>query len=207
MNRADLIGLLDGVQATKSNHSYYKNEYNPSGDLERAFRWYFLNRTSYSGIMKHENCYWGYGHKYSMGPDNWPRHLRTVSDKLQGVDLTSDDFETVIDGLPDNSFMFVDPPYYDTDQHKFYNHSFTPKDHERLNDCLKRNTDRLHLLLTYDRHQDVKKMYDWADVISDKQWNYAINRTDDQCNKMKLKDGFRSNRSKGCELFIRNYHV
>ena len=173
----DLIGLLKGVEASKQNHAYYKNEYRPSNDLEKAFRWYYLNRTSYSGIMKPENCYWGYGHKYSMGPDNWPPHLRTVSDKLQGVEIMSADFESVIDGLPDDSFMFVDPPYYDTDQHKFYNHTFTLKDHQRLNDCLKRNSSRLLFLLTYDRHPDVRKMYNWADTVNDKTWNYAISRT------------------------------
>ena len=83
-----LIGLLDGLPASKYLHSYYKSEYQPRTDLERAFRWYYLNRTSYSGIMRPENCYWGFGDKYSMRPENWPPHLRTVSDKLQGVELT-----------------------------------------------------------------------------------------------------------------------
>ena len=65
----DLIDLLDGVPATKKLHSFYKNEYSPTNDLERAYRWFYLNRTSYSGIMRHENCYWGYGPKYSMRPE------------------------------------------------------------------------------------------------------------------------------------------
>ena len=79
-----LVGLLDGLPASKELHTYYKLSYEPSTPLERAFRWYYLNRTSYSGIMRTENCYWGYGDKYSMRPENWPAHLRTVSDKLQG---------------------------------------------------------------------------------------------------------------------------
>ena len=105
-----LIRLLAGVEATKANHTYYKNHYKPTSDLDRAFRWYFLNRTSYSGIMRPENCYWGFKPQYSMPPENWPPHLRTVSDKLQGVALICRDFEEVIDGLPDDCFVFVDPP-------------------------------------------------------------------------------------------------
>ena len=202
-----LINLLDGVEATKRNHEYFKFKYQPTSNLERAFRWYFLNRTSYSGIMRPENCYWGYGPKYSMRPENWPPHLRTVSDRLQNVELTSLDFEHSIDCLPDGAFAFIDPPYYAADQQKFYACTFEHQDHLRLVACLKRNTHRIRFLLTYDEHPDVKKMYAWVDSLSKKQWNYTLNRTDDQRNGVKLKDGFRGVRQKGRELFIRNYHV
>lgn len=203
----DLIELLDGLSATKENHTYYKNVYEPIDDLTRALRWFYLNRTSYSGIMRRENCYWGYGPKYSMSPENWAPHLRTVSDKLQGVNLTSRDFEIVIDSLPQGTFVFVDPPYYSADQQKFYTCTFTPQDHKRLATCLKRNADHIMFLLTYDDHPEVRKLYEWVDSISNKQWNYTINRTDDQRNGFKLKHGFRGVRGKGQELFIRNYHV
>src|SRR6266566_7990279 len=91
----ELAQLLQGESASKARHAYYKNEFKPSNDLERAARWYYLNRTSYSGIMKLENCYWGYGDKYSMRPAGWPRRIFQCSKKLQGVELTNYDFEEV----------------------------------------------------------------------------------------------------------------
>lgn len=200
-----LIDLLDGIPASKELHGYYKDEYRPNTNLERAFRWYYLNRTSYSGIMRPENCYWGFGDKFSMRPENWPPHLRTVSDKLQAIELTARDFEEVIDGLPEGCFVFTDPPYYNADQDKFYNCTFEIKDHERLADCLRRNNGRISFLLTYDDHPDVRSLYNWADLLTSHEWNYTINRTDDQKNGKKSKDGFKSSRSKGQELFIRNY--
>ena len=204
----DLIELLDGVEATKKNHTYYKNEYEPSSDVERAFRWYYLNRTSYSGIMNMQNCYWGYGDKYSMRPENWPAHLRQVSDVLQGVELTSLDFEQVIDGLPDGVFCFVDPPYFNADQDKFYTCSFTRGDHLRLRDVLKRNSERIQFLLTYDNTDEVIELYsDWTRPILDREWNYTIARTDDQKEGKKLADGHKGSRSKGKEAFILNYPV
>ena len=202
----DLITMLDGIRATKENHAYYKNVYKPSNGLERAFRWFYLNRTSYSGIMKPENCYWGYGRKYSMCPENWPAHIRTVSDRLQGAELMSLDFEAVIDALPAGSFAFVDPPYFDSDQKKFYSCPFSEDDHERLAKCLRRNAERLSFLLTYDDHPKLRQMYDWASHVSNKEWNYTINRTDDQKNGVQLKDGFKGARDKGRELFLSNYH-
>lgn len=200
-----LIDLLSGLPATKELHSYYKSEYVPETDIERAFRWYYLNRTSYSGIMRPENCYWGYGDKYSMRPENWPPHLRTVSDKLQGVEITNSDFEETIDNAPNGCFLFVDPPYFNADQAKFYNCTFSEADHERLAGCLERNSDRLLFLLTYDDHISVRWLYSWVESITTQEWNYTINRTDDQRNGKKKEDGFKSTRSKGRELFIRNY--
>ena len=201
----DLIRLLDGVSATRGNHNRIKNEYEPSNELERAFRWFYLNRTSYSGIMRPENCYWGYRDKHSMPPDRWPALLRIASEKLQDVELMAMDFESLIDALPDGCFLFVDPPYYAADQKKFYPCSFVEGDHRRLTDCLRRNSARISFLLTYDDCPEIRGMYSWADSISERQWIYALDRTDDQKNGVNFEDGFRGARKRGRELFIRNY--
>jgi DNA adenine methylase len=82
-----LIASLHGEQALKERHTYYKHEFIPQNDLERAQRWFYLNRTSYSGIMNMKNCYWGYGDKYSMRPENWANNILRTSQKLQNVTL------------------------------------------------------------------------------------------------------------------------
>lgn len=202
----ELIEFLAGEQATKERHAYYKNDFKPENRLEEAARWFYLNRTSYSGIMKPQNCFWGYGDKYSMRPENWPRNIRRTSEKLQGVKITSCDFETVIKAVPDGTFLFIDPPYFNADQDKFYTHSFSKGDHYRLCSVLKEHTGRLKFLLTYDNSLEVRKLYDWATEMHDKEWNYTINRTDDQKNGQKKENNFRGERYKGKELFIVNYN-
>lgn len=199
-----LINSLKDEVATKERHRWYKNEFKPTNDLERATRWYYLNRTSYSGIMNMQNCYWGYGEKYSMRPENWGRNIQRTSKKLQGVKITNWDFSKVIENAPDGAFLFLDPPYYNADQDKFYACSFTLNDHLRLSDILKEHTERLQYLITYDNSQEVRDLYDWAIQIEDKEWNYTIQRTDDQ-----TKNGTSKNqegkRVKGKEIFITNY--
>ncbi len=197
----ELIKGLSGESATKERHGYYKNEFKPRNDLEKAIRWFYLNRTSYSGIMNMQNCYWGYGDKYSMRPENWPRNILRTSVKLQGVKLTSFDFERALEEAPNNSFLFIDPPYFNADQEKFYACSFKKDDHFRLSKILKKHKNRFKFLLTYDDSIEVRELYNWAHAMHEKQWNYTINRTDDQKNGTEK----RGTRYKGHELFIVNY--
>jgi DNA adenine methylase len=196
-----LIERLKDEEATKERHAYYKNEFKPQSMLDCAVRWFYLNRTSYSGIMNMQNCFWGYGDKFSMRPENWPRNILRTSEKLKGIKLTSRDFEEVIDGAEDGSFLFVDPPYYGSDQDKFYTHTFNVDDHYRLCEVLKRNNARIKFLLTYDSCAEIKELYLWIDKILEKEWNYTLNRTDDQKNGTDRK----GTRYKGKELFILNY--
>lgn len=195
------VSLNHPLPATKELHGFFKNIFRPRTDLEKALRWFYLNRTSYSGIMNKQNMYWGYGDKYSMQPKNWARNILRTSEKLQNVHLTSFDFENVIDNAPNESLLFIDPPYYNADQDKFYQHHFSNEDHIRLLNCLRRNNHRLRIFLTYDNTPEIRNMYNWMTEMHDKEWNYCIQRTDDQKNKTKKK----GERYKGKELFILNY--
>jgi len=201
----ELIKSLDGEEASKERHSFYKKQFVPSNELEVALRWFYLNRTSYSGIMKQQNCYWGYGEKYSMRPENWPRHIRRTSEKLQNTNITCLDFEKVIENSPDGSFLFIDPPYFNADQDKFYTHCFSKNDHYRLCEIIKKNTNRFKFLLTYDNSPEIRELYEWAKEIHNKEWNYTLSRTDDQKNRQKKENNFKGERSKGKEIFILNY--
>ncbi len=208
-NVEHLIELLDGHEANKEKHYYFKHVYQPTSELERAFRWYYLNRTSYSGIMNPVNCYWGYGDKYSMQPRNWPAHLRRCSTKLQGVELKCEDFEVIIQTVPDGAFLFVDPPYFNADQDKFYTHSFSRHDHYRLSQVLHAHRHRVKFLITYDNSPEVRDLYWWAERTLEKQWNYTINRTDDQTkngtNGAANNPTYKGKRYMGKEIFILNY--
>ena len=198
----ELSKALKGEAATKERHAFYKNEFEPQSELEMALRWYYLNRTSYSGIMNMKNCYFGYGDKFSMRPENWEANILRTSQKLQGVKLTCLDFQSVIEQLNFNEsyFLFIDPPYFNAAQDKFYTHSFNSHDHIRLADLLKSHKKQFNFLLTYDNALEIRELYSWAE-IHDKEWNYAINRTDDQKNKEERK----GTRYKGKEIFIFNY--
>ena len=60
----------------------------------------------------------------------------------------------------DEVFLFIDPPYFNADQDKFYEHSFIKNDHTRLTEALKKNGHKFNFLMTYDNSQEVWDMYD-----------------------------------------------
>ncbi len=207
-NVKKMIDYLSFEKATKERHNYYKTKFKPKNKFEKAIKYYYLNRTSYSGIMKTQNCFFGYGEKYSMRPENWGRQLIKNNLKLRNVKLMSLDFEELIlKYKKKNVFIFLDPPYFNADQDKFYKVSFNYDDHIRLMKLLKKLPDNVKFLLTYDNSEEIRSMYKWAKVKDPQEWNYTVSRTDDQKNKKKMKDGHFKKRNKGKEIFISNYKL
>ena len=205
-NLKDFLRLIENEKASKDRHNFFKNEYKPKNDLERAKRFYYLNRTSYSGIMNRKNCYWGYGEKYSMKPENWPRQIIKNHIKLRGVKISSiNALESIENNLKKDTFVFLDPPYFNADQDKFYQEIFTPNDHKLLAAYLKEESKNFKFLLTYDDCEEIRELYSWTKFIDNKEWNYVISRTDDQKNKKQMEDGHFQKRNKGKEIFISNY--
>lgn len=75
----------------------------------------------------------------------------------------------------------------------------------RLCALLRKNRHRLKFLVTYDNSKEIRELYDWAAAMYDKEWNYTINRTDDQKNGNKERAKEKGTRYKGKEVFIVNY--
>jgi DNA adenine methylase len=116
------------------------------------------------------------------------------------------DFEDLINNIAENEdfFVFIDPPYYNTDQNLIYTHGFNKEDHLRLAKVL--TNSKFKFLLTYDNCKEVKELYKDF-IIVDHLWNYKMSRTDDQKNDKSSKDGIKNKRSNEIELFIMNYNT
>ena len=189
--RAELIQLLNGEIATKERHAEIK-AMTPSSPLESVFRTYYLNRTSYCGIIN--TPAWGYADGKSSPPQNWGKFLEKAAPKLQGVELFSTDFAEIVT-MPakgDRVLMYLDPPYYHTDQKRAYTKAFTVSDHERLSQILKQTP--YFFCLSYDDCAEIRKLYSWANCY-DVSWLYNTDNKPGQSRKT-------------CnELIITNYSV
>ncbi len=186
-----LCELVSREVATKERHSEVK-EMIPDSSLARAFKTFYLNRTSYSGIINAPA--WGYAEGKSSPPQNWPHFLRGACKKLQGVEIYSTDFSDIIMLEPKGEIvlMYLDPPYVNADQRRAYTKAFTEYDHLRLAEILKKTPH--HFCLSYDDCPEVRQWYSWANIY-DVSWLY---NTDNNNGGV---------RRKGKELIITNYDV
>lgn len=170
--REELCELLGIETASKTRHAEVKNM-KPVTPLEVAFQTYYLNRTSFSGII-HKPA-WGYAIGQSVEPPGWPQKVRVAGKKLEGVTLTAIDFEKVVAAPPEGKrvLMYLDPPYFASDQKRAYEKSFTIEDHKRLEHLLRRTEHPF--VLSYDDSPKVREMYSWARIHSRKWWYNTAN--------------------------------
>lgn len=163
-----LIEKVTKEIATKERHAeIVKMAVKDEDDV--AFKTYYLNRTSYSGII-HKPA-WGYAIGASSPPTNWHKFLKNANIKLKSVELTSIDFEEIFDKTPANkkALFYLDPPYYLADQKRAYRKSFEIEDHKRLADRLVKL--KHAFVLSYDDCQQIRKLYNWANIY-ERSWFY-----------------------------------
>lgn len=191
--RERLVRMVSKEEASKKRHKEVLS-LKPKTKLETAFKYYYLNRTSFSGKMRHPA--WGYRPKRSLPPFRWRERIIPCGEKLEGVKLTSLDFEEVIKAprRGKSVLMFLDPPYFLGGSNGHYIHLFTRKDHLRLANVL-RDT-RYKFFLTYDDCKKVRELYEWAYIYPIK-FFYRIDNSQDR----------QGRRTKGFELVVTNYKV
>lgn len=134
----------------------------PQSDYEIGKKYYYLNRTSFSGKLI--SAAWGYRPKRSLPPNRWSERILPCGKFLEDVKLTNLDFAEVINAPGEDVLMYVDPPYYLPPKHKHYRHGFDKTDHVRLAESLKQTKHKF--FLTYDDCPEIRDLYSWANIYS-----------------------------------------
>ena len=183
--------LVRKLLSLKVSRKQYEEFYfqKASTDFDRAVRYYYLNRCSFSGITRW-NAYIG-NVRYNI--EKVQDQFEAISSKLSKVKITSVDFEQVISTPSKHKvFLFVDPPYAESRQVAAYNVTFDESDHIRLAKMLKSTNHKF--LLTYDDCRFVRNLYSWANLY-DRTWTYSVANAKVHHNP----------RESGNELFISNF--
>jgi len=191
-SRSRFVKLFQDLpEPTKEIHAEVKALV-PKSEIEFAFRYYYLNRTSFSGKMK--NPSWGYRPIRSLPPKRWNERIIPSGQKLDEVKLTSLDFSEVMlmPSVGKKVLMFLDPPYFHAKQESHYAVSFKKDDHVRLAETAKKT--KHSFFLTYDDCPEIRKLYSWANIYS-LEFFYRLDNSKDNEDKRKI----------GSEVVITNY--
>lgn len=113
---------VDNLIKSLEKHQYEKGYFlkvrakdlNKMSDLEIASRFIFLNRTCFNGMYR-VNSKGGFNvpfGKYSNPIICDKENLRKVSEKLQNVEISHQDYKAVLKKAKKGDFVYFDPPYY-----------------------------------------------------------------------------------------------
>lgn len=153
--------LLSKEKADKIRYAEIK-AFEPKNEIELAFKYYYMNRTSFSGKLI--SPAWGYREKRSIPPDRWQEVLEPAHSKLSATKITSFDFEKVINAPSKYSkvLLYLDPPYFVPPKTKHYVNGFSQSDHIRLASALKKT--KYDFLLSYEDCEEIRELYKWAHI-------------------------------------------
>ena len=161
-----LIAALTGEEVSEKRYNYFKTEFTPRDSFETAVRWFYLNRTSRVETMSR---FWEQDDKIISMPADWTNSILECSKKLQGVRLTSGDFEKVVNEAPEGSFLFIAPPYsihHSSAQNRLHKYPFERESHFRLANALRLLDGKVKFLVTYNNNEELRRMYSWGKHIA-----------------------------------------
>ncbi|MCF4970198.1 DNA adenine methylase [Nostoc sp. CMAA1605] len=161
-------------------------------DLERAVRFFVLNRITFSGTVESGGFSQEAFHKrFTYSSIERLEKLETILD--EDIKITNLDYSELVKTKGDNVFLFLDPPYFSATKSKLYGKDgdlHTSFDHQRFAEILKQCHHQW--LITYDDSPQIRENLKYAHIY---EWElqYGMNN---------YKQG---KAAKGKELFITNY--
>ena len=191
--------LVEGVQQQKDtakdgralHRSLVDNV--PDMPLQRAIRFFLLNRITFSGTVEAGGYSQGAFEKRftqsSVG------RLRRVAPLLRETKITNLDYEEVVSAPGEDIFIFLDPPYLSATKSKLYGKKgklHTAFDHERFAAVMQ--SVKHKWLITYDDCEEVRALFSFAHIVP---WELQYGM-----NNYKQRGA-----AKGKEVMIANYPV
>ena len=151
----------------------------PTSLIDKAFKCLYLNRTSYSGVLK-GGVLGGYEQKSRYKIDcrfDRPKIVKRIQElvKLRDmVEVYHCSYEDLAKKSFTKPFFYFDPPYYQKGN-LLYNHYFKPHDHIRLRNFLA--TLEAGWLLSYDYHPKIEELYEGYHIARYTSYHSATKRS------------------------------
>lgn len=174
------IDLIINTPVTIDERAHQKGIYDlkPDNVLALGFATFYLNRTNRSGIIT-AGPIGGYSQNGSYLIDcrfNKSKLIERVQriydnrDRIQIFDFDARDFLRL--EFPDNSFFFIDPPYFEKGG-QLYQNSFNIQDHREIAEIVRELN--YPWIVTYDNVDEIIGMYDFTNYQT-YQLTYTVER-------------------------------
>ncbi|MDR0321337.1 MAG: DNA adenine methylase [Treponema sp.] len=172
--------------------NYYR-ENEEYTDLERAVRFFVMNRISFSGTVDSG----GYSEKafHERFTYSSIERIKPLEKILQDVTICNKSYEDIIFADGEDVFIFLDPPYYRQAASRLYGkngHLHIFFDHEKFAQDMKNC--KHNWIITLDNTDKIKELFDFAYIY---EWELQYGMNNYKQDKADI----------GKELFISNYKL
>ena len=154
-----------------------------SSPQDRAIMQLVMRQTSFSGLGVMSGGPMGgrsqkskdYKINARWSPNSMSKKIMQAHKLFEKFDVkcTSTDYGEVLQGVTRNSVVYLDPPYRQKG-HQLYQVQFSKEEHIKLAGMLKKLDCKW--FLSYDNCQEVRELYDWAEIIQIPV-SYTLNNT------------------------------
>ncbi|MDA0815172.1 MAG: DNA adenine methylase [Chloroflexi bacterium] len=159
-------GYLMGGAEVRSAFYYEQRARIPDGDVDRAARFIFLNKTCFNGLYRvNRQGEFNVPHgRYSNPRILDEAGLQDASQALAGVELTCVDFAEALQIPQVGDFVYVDPPFEPLSKTSSFTGytqgAFGREQQQRLKWCVDDLTDRgVHVMLSNSPHDYIRGLY------------------------------------------------
>lgn len=189
----EFLALVDAAPLTVAEWTCQREIYEkPRGrtTVELGFAAFFLNRCNRSGILTNGGVIGGLDQTGRWKIDarfnkaELRRRIERISAYRESIEISNMDavrfLRRRVSGSSDRSklFVYLDPPYFVKGSRLYLNY-YEPSDHAKLARFLRRLR-AVNWLVTYDNANEIRKLYDWCNVV-DFQLRYSAYSSKDGC--------------------------
>lgn len=190
-----LFNTLDRLPYSRKIFDLFK-EKKPKSDFEKAVRWFYIIRNSFSG-NQHS---WARGFKHSLANVYYSslQLFSAVHERIKNVQFEYQDYRQLLKSIQKKPaqnqkdiMLYCDPPYYNAEDYYPGEH-FKTEDHKILAQIL--NSLKCKIAVSYYPHDKIKKLY------PESRWKYHYRQATKYSQN---KTG--ESKSRATEMLITNY--
>jgi DNA adenine methylase len=124
-------------------------------DIQRAGRFFYLQKNSFGGLIIKQKFHYGVTHPTNFNPERIPEIMERTHRRLQRVQIECLPYQQILEKYDRPTTLFyLDPPYW---QRQLYRHNFKDEDFAELEKRLRRIQGRF--VLSLDDHPEVRKLF------------------------------------------------
>jgi len=199
---SEIIRVKSRYKDGRQLHKYFKTHKKNLTKIQRAARFFILNRITFSGLVG-SGGYSQQAFKKRFTKSSIDR-IYKASEILKGVRITNLDYWNVVKPKGKGVFVFLDPPYLSKTEAKLYGENGVHHvnfNHRRFAENIKKC--KHTWLITYDNCSGIQRLYTFASSmkLNIRGWKLRYGTNNGMNNLEKKKATI------GKELFIFNYNI